>query len=118
MALLTAIQVGRAGELALVLVLVTIRALRRFHPIERVFAFGDVAFRALDRGVLLYEGVCGRCVLLDSERCRFKSLHVVAGCAVPFVGARPELAVVLILVTVETPLECQRLLEVAISVTA
>jgi hypothetical protein len=117
-ALITAIQVRRAGELALMLVLVAIRALRKFHPIERVFALGEVAFRALDRGVLLYEGVCGGCVLLYSERCRFKSLHVVAGCAVPFVGTLQELAIVLILVTVETSLEGQRLLEVAASVAA
>lgn len=117
-ALVTAIQVRGTGELALMLVLVAIRALPKFHAIERVLAFGQVAARALDRRVLLYQGVSGGGVLLYSERCRFKSLHVMAGCAVPFVGTLQELAIVLVLVTVEAVLECQRLLEVAASVAA
>ena len=100
-ALLTAIQVWSAGELTPMLVLVAVHALRKFHSIERVFAFGDVALRALDLSMLLRQGVgCGR-VLLNSKSGRLESLNVVTGRAFSFVRAANKLAVVLIFVAVE-----------------
>lgn len=53
-ALLAAIQVGNAGELAHVLVLVAIHALRELHPVKGVLALGNMALRALHCGVLLH----------------------------------------------------------------
>lgn len=57
-------------------------------------------------------------MLFNSECRRREALHVVTGCALPFIGALDELPIVLVLVTVKTVLESQRLLEITRRVAA
>ncbi len=64
---LALIEIGRRRELRLVLVLVTIRALREFNFVQRGLARGNVAPLALHRRVLPLQRVRARGVFFHCE---------------------------------------------------
>ena len=66
-AILAAILIGRRDELLVVGVLVTIRARRKFHLVDRVFARGRVALFAGHGRMFPLQRIAGGGVLLDAE---------------------------------------------------
>ena len=112
-ALLAAVQVGRRGELSLVLVFVAVPAARELDLVQRVSALGDVTLRALHGGVLGFERVSGRRVLFHAKFRRFESFHGVTRGAFPTISPLDELAFMLVLMAIHALLEGDRLLEIA-----
>ncbi len=113
---LAPIQMWRGGELPFVNVLVAIPALCRSDLEERVFALGQMAFRAGYGCVLCLEGVLRRRVLLDAEDGRSKALDRVTRGAFSGIGPGFELARMGVLVTVHALCVRHGCLEVAFGV--
>lgn len=61
------VQVGRGGELKVVLVLVAIEAGGEFYFVDGVFTGGDVAFPAFNRDVFSAQRIGGIVMLFDAE---------------------------------------------------
>lgn len=68
MAILASVQIRSGSELAVMSVLVTIRAKREFHFVNRVFAGWKMAFGAFDRNVLAFQRIGGCVVLFYPEQ--------------------------------------------------
>ena len=79
MAILAAIEVGRARELSDMLITVAVGAVLKFHLVNRPFASRKVALRALQRGMLAFQRIQGRRVFLQAEPGRFKTIDAVTG---------------------------------------
>ncbi len=75
---LALIQIRRGGKLSLVFILVAVRAFRKLDPVQRVFAFGDMASIALHFGVLELQGVRRLGMLLHAKGRRLESRYCVA----------------------------------------
>jgi hypothetical protein len=116
-ALLTAVEVGRRGELPLMFVFVAIHAAIKFDFVDCFFTSWDVALRALQRRMFALQRVGGRGMLVQAELGRLKSIHGVAGRAFSSIGPRGELALVLIFMAVHAALKGNRLFKVAAAVT-
>lgn len=118
-ALLAVVLEGRTRELALVGILVAIRAESEFDLEESIAAGRDVALRARNRGVLARQRIGCSQVILDREGRWPPALDPMAGFAPAAVRAPGELAVVRIgLVAVRAVLVRNRTLEVHAGMTA
>jgi len=115
-ALFAAIQVGGAGELALVLVFVTVHALAELNLEERVFPLRNVAAFALHLRVLALKRVSALSVLFDSEGRGLKAVHGVTAGAFDSPNSFDELAIVHVLVAIDALLKRQGFLEVSLQV--
>lgn len=115
-AFIAGIEIWGGGKLTGMAVLVAIGAEGKLHPVESVFALGNVALGAFHLGVTALQRVLGGSVLLDREKGRLPALHVMARGALAFVRALGELPVVSVLVAIRTFRERDRLFEVAIGV--
>src|SRR5512133_3559603 len=108
MATLASVQIRSSGKLPHMLVTVAISATLKLDFKQRVFAFGDMAAFALNRGMFALQRVGGRRVFLDCELARLEPLDGVAGRTLTLVDPRRELTIVRVrLVTVHAPLECK-----------
>lgn len=116
-ATLTRVEVRRCNKLAGMLIAVAISAMLELDLEQRVFALGSVALIALHGGVLPLQRISRRRVVFHRELSGLEALHRMAGGALAASGPLGELPVVRIgLVTINTPLEGQRLLEVSAGV--
>lgn len=116
-ALFATVQVGNPGKLPSMIVLVTIRAIRKLNQINGIPTLWNVTLRALDGGVLLHQGIGRRGVFLDPEGGRLESLDIVTGGALALICPLHELAVVLVLVTVQAALKGEWFFEIAAGMT-
>src|SRR5260370_28569212 len=82
MAILAFVQVWGRGELAVMSILVTVRAKREFYFVNRVLSGRQMAFGAFDRDVLAFQGIAGRIVFLHAEQRRLPSIQRMALCAI------------------------------------
>ncbi len=118
MAILAFVQVRGRGELAVMSILVTVRAKREFYFVNRVLSDRQMAFGAFDRDVLAFQGIAGRIVFLHAEQRRLPSIQGMALCALALFRTSFELAFVRIgLVAIHAICEGKRLLEITIDVT-
>lgn len=116
MAAIAGVEIGRGNELPSVLVSMAIRAVRKLHLEQCVFALGNVALCALYACVPALQRIRADRMFFPREQRRLPALYVVAGGTLPTVRALDELAVVRVFVAVGTFLEGQRLFEIAIGV--
>src|SRR5579864_5915591 len=93
-AFLALIEVGCAGELCLVLVLVAVGALGKFDLVQRRASRRDVTALALHRRVFPLQWIRARRMLFHRERGWLESLHGVASGTLAAVGALYELPAV------------------------
>lgn len=108
------VSVRRAGELAAVLILVTVGAVCKLQLEHRIFAFGNVALRTLQLCVAALQRVLGLPVLRETEGRRLETVHGVAIRALNSPGSLRELALVRIgRVAIRAFGEGQRLLEIS-----
>ena len=115
MALLTTVEIRGGDELRLVLVCVAVKTATELDLVQRFFAAGNVALRALQSGVLALQGIGGRRMLGQPELRRLKPVHGVTGGALLTARALGELSLVLVLVAIHTLLEGERLFEIALA---
>lgn len=114
MAALASIVVRGASELPIMDIFVAVRAIRKFHLVDRFFAGWEVAFGAFHLGVFPVKRILGRCVFLDLEERRLPAFHRVTLGTFALLDAPDELAIVNVFVAVRAIVEWQRLLEVTI----
>jgi len=67
MALLAAIEMRRGSKLRNVLIIVAIRAVLKFHFVDRRLARRNMALRALQAGMFAFQRISGLRMLLHSE---------------------------------------------------
>lgn len=113
MTVLTAIIMGRPGELPVMRVLVTVGAIRELYLVDGFFSGGEMTLRALHRRVFAFQGVAGGLVLVYAERRRLPALDFVTFPAFTLRRASGKLPVVNIFVAVHTIRKSQRLFEVS-----
>ena len=115
----TLVEIRSRHKLAIVLIFVAIGALLKLNLEERVFAFGNMALRALDREVFSFELVSRGGVIFRRKRRRLETFHGMAGRAFNARGPLGELAVVRIrMVTIHALGEGDRLFEISARVAA
>ena len=113
MAAFTPVEVGCRGELARVLVRMTICAAFELHLKQSVFALWDVTLRAVETRMAALQRICARSVFFDRERRRLPPVYRVARGALSCIGSIGKLAAVRIgLVAIHALLESQRFFEV------
>ena len=112
-----AIAVRRAGKLPIVHVLMTVRAFRKLHLVDRVLAGRNVAFVAVHLCVLAFERVARCAVLLHAEQRWLPPIHGMTLGTLALLRSRFKLAAMSVLVAVHTIREGKSFLEVAIDVT-
>ena len=111
MAALAAVLKRRFRKLAVVGIFVAVRTGRELNFVNRLFAGRSVALVAFDFCVLSFERILGSGMLLDAERGRLPSLHLVAFGTLAFLRAVGELAVMNVLVAVRAVRKLERALE-------
>ena len=84
--MLALVEVGCPGELRGVRVTVAIGAVLEPELVKRVFALGNVTLPALQSGMLAFQWICSRGVLLETEFGRSEAIRGVAGCAFPCIS--------------------------------
>lgn len=114
MAAFAGVEVGCCGELACMLVRMTIGAAFELHLKQCVFTFRDVTSCAFETRMSALQRIRARRMLLDRERRGLPSVHRVARSALSAVRPLAELATVRIgLMAIHALLECQQLLEIS-----
>ena len=78
-AMFTAIEVWCGGELPGMLIAVAVHALLEFHLVKRAFASRNVTLETPQGGMLAFQWIRGRRVLLEPELSRFEAIDGVAG---------------------------------------
>jgi hypothetical protein len=117
MARLAAIVVRRAGELAVVRIPMTVRAVREFHFVDRVAARGKMALRAFHTRVSAFQRILGTRMFLHAEQGWLPTVHCMTLGAFTFSCTLDELPLMDVYVTVPAVGEGQRFLKIAADVT-
>ena len=117
MALFAAVQIRRAGELGIVIVLVAIRALREFDLVQRLPALGNMTFATLERCVLARERIGRLLMRLRVKQRWLPAVDGVAGSTFAAVGPIGELAGVRVFVAIGALGKFQGPLEIAVCMT-
>jgi hypothetical protein len=100
--LFAAILIGCGSELTPVDVVMATTALCLGYSKHGVFALGRVALLAFHSDMAAFERVGSRGMLFDSKGGGLEPAHVVTACALRAAGARHELAVVVVGMTIHT----------------
>lgn len=116
-AILAFVQIRGGGELAIVRILVAVRAKREFHLVNGVLASGQMALVAGHGDVLALQGIFGGVMLFHPEKRGFPPVDGVTLRAFAFPGTRFELAFMRIgFVAVHAVRKRQGLLEITVQV--
>lgn len=115
-ALVASIEVRSGDKLASVPVPVTIGALGKFHLIQGVFPFGDVALGTFQPRMTALQWILRGSVFLHCEQGRLPALHFVTGGTLTAIRTFGELSIVSVFVAVGTFGERDLFLEISVGV--
>lgn len=113
MARLAAIVVRRPGELAIVGILMTVRAVRELHLVDRLAGRGKMALRAFHARVPAFQRILGTRMFLHAEKGWLPTVHRMTLGAFTFSCTPGKLPLVDVHVTVSAVSEGQRFFKIA-----
>jgi len=111
-ALIAGIEIRRCNKLTGMAILMTIGAIIKLYPVQRVLAFWNMALRALHTNMTALERVLRRSVLLHGKQRGLPALDLVTSGAFAGIRTLGELTVMSVLVAIGTLFELDLLLEI------